>query len=84
LIYQRHNPDLPGEEVAQTKFLTDYIILVDNSGKNNWSSHLTRFVKFVDLSQGFFERNVFIASVWIMEVEYADLVGAKSFERRLE
>jgi hypothetical protein len=45
---------------------------------------LTRFVKFIDLSQGVFERNVFIASVWIMEVEYADLVRAKSFDRRLE
>jgi hypothetical protein len=41
-------------------------------------------VEFIDLSQGVFKRNVLIASVWIMEVEYADLVRAKSFERRLE
>ena len=45
---------------------------------------MTRFMKFIDLSQGVFERNVFIASVWIMEIEYANLVRAKSFERRLE
>ena len=45
---------------------------------------MTGFMKFIDLSQGVFERNVFIASVWIMEIEHANLVRAKSFERRLE
>jgi len=41
-------------------------------------------MKFVDLSQGVFKRNVFIASVWPMEIEYANLVRAESLERCLE
>jgi len=59
--------NLPGEEVAQTKFL-----------------YLTGFMKFIDLSQGVFERDVFIASVGPMEIEYANLVRAQSLERCLE
>jgi hypothetical protein len=41
-------------------------------------------MKFIDLLQDVFERNMFIASVWPMEIEYANLVRAKGFERRLE
>lgn len=41
-------------------------------------------MKFIDLLQDDFERNMFIASVWPMEIEYANLVRAEGFDRCLE